>query len=224
MQALHADEPPRRRPPSERPSSPPGPHSCENESARASSTSARPAPVGEGAVVGARFEQANRSVGVLAESRCDDAAGRSAADHDDVEAHVPEHTTAGVRSRSVDPLDVFSPQTRDWFTARVSRADGRAGAGLAGDRARRTRPHPGADRARERRSRRSSTASTGSTRAPGEGLRLLYVSPLKALNYDVERNLRSPLAGLRSRARGRRPHGDTPADERRRMLRRRRTS
>ena len=33
---------------------------------------------------------------------------------------------------------------------------------------------------------------------PGEGLRLLYVSPLKALNYDVERNLRGPLAGLAS--------------------------
>src|SRR5579859_1609078 len=26
--------------------------------------------------------------------------------------------------------------------------------------------------------------------------RLLYLSPLKALNYDVERNLRGPLAGL----------------------------
>src|SRR5947208_13415102 len=34
--------------------------------------------------------------------------------------------------------------------------------------------------------------------SPGEGLRLLYVSPLKALNYDVERNLRGPLAGLQS--------------------------
>ena len=33
------------------------------------------------------------------------------------------------------------------------------------------------------------------TPAPGAGLRLLYVSPLKALNYDVERNLRGPLAG-----------------------------
>ena len=31
--------------------------------------------------------------------------------------------------------------------------------------------------------------------SPGAGLRLLYVSPLKALNYDVERNLRGPLAG-----------------------------
>ncbi|MGH3002766.1 MAG: DEAD/DEAH box helicase, partial [Gaiellaceae bacterium] len=32
--------------------------------------------------------------------------------------------------------------------------------------------------------------------SPGEGLRVLYVSPLKALNYDIERNLRGPLAGL----------------------------
>jgi ATP-dependent helicase Lhr and Lhr-like helicase len=42
---------------------------------------------------------------------------------------------------------------------------------------------------------------------PGGGLRLLYVSPLKALNYDIERNLRSPLAGLDSKLRGCRPHG-----------------
>src|SRR5918994_4527283 len=39
------------------------------------------------------------------------------------------------------------------------------------------------------------------TEAPGEGLRLLYVSPLKALNYDIERNLRGPLAGLHSQLR-----------------------
>ena len=54
---------------------------------------------------------------------------------------------------------------------------------------------------------------------PGEGLRLLYVSPLKALNYDIERNLRSPLAGLDSKLRVGVRTGDTPAEERRRMLR-----
>src|SRR5215216_8153795 len=32
----------------------------------------------------------------------------------------------------------------------------------------------------------------------GEGTRLVYVSPLKALNYDIERNLRGPLAGLQA--------------------------
>ncbi|HET9437963.1 MAG TPA: DEAD/DEAH box helicase, partial [Gaiellaceae bacterium] len=55
--------------------------------------------------------------------------------------------------------------------------------------------------------------------APGEGLRLLYVSPLKALNYDIERNLRSPLAGLGSKLSVAVRTGDTPAEERRRMLR-----
>ena len=64
---------------------------------------------------------------------------------------------------------------------------------------------------------------------PGEGLRVLYVSPLKALNYDVERNLRAPLAGIRATAAAAGIElpvpsvavrtGDTPPDERRRMLR-----
>jgi ATP-dependent Lhr-like helicase len=57
------------------------------------------------------------------------------------------------------------------------------------------------------------------TDTPGEGLRLLYVSPLKALNYDIERNLRSPLAGLGSELSVAVRTGDTPAEERRRMLR-----
>jgi ATP-dependent Lhr-like helicase len=54
--------------------------------------------------------------------------------------------------------------------------------------------------------------------APGEGLRLLYVSPLKALNYDIERNLRGPLAGLDSQLRVAVRTGDTPQKERREML------
>ena len=60
--------------------------------------------------------------------------------------------------------------------------------------------------------------------------RVLYVSPLKALAVDVERNLRAPLAGIRQAAArlgtaepdiqvGMRS-GDTPADERRAFLRR----
>src|SRR3954465_12492247 len=59
--------------------------------------------------------------------------------------------------------------------------------------------------------------------------RVLYISPLKALAVDVERNLRAPLAGIRQA-----PHrvgqpepsitvgmrtGDTPADERRAFMR-----
>jgi ATP-dependent helicase Lhr and Lhr-like helicase len=53
----------------------------------------------------------------------------------------------------------------------------------------------------------------------GEGLRLLYVSPLKALNYDVERNLRGPLAGLGSELSVAVRTGDTPQKERQSMLR-----
>ncbi len=59
-------------------------------------------------------------------------------------------------------------------------------------------------------------------------LRVLYVSPLKALTYDVERNLRAPLAGIRRTAEragtalpevrvGART-GDTPADARRQLV------
>ena len=54
---------------------------------------------------------------------------------------------------------------------------------------------------------------------PGEGLRLLYVSPLKALNYDVERNLRGPLAGVESQLRVAVRTGDTPQKERQQMQR-----
>ncbi|HVE62653.1 MAG TPA: ATP-dependent helicase [Mycobacteriales bacterium] len=62
---------------------------------------------------------------------------------------------------------------------------------------------------------------------PKKRLRVLYVSPLKALAVDVERNLRAPLAGItQAAARMGLPapditvgvrSGDTPADERRRF-------
>ena len=55
-------------------------------------------------------------------------------------------------------------------------------------------------------------------RAPGTGLRLLYVSPLKALNYDVERNLRGPLAGIKSDLRVGVRTGDTTQKERRELM------
>src|SRR3954465_10653757 len=53
---------------------------------------------------------------------------------------------------------------------------------------------------------------------PDDGLRLLYASPLKALNYDIERTLRGPLAGLDSRLRVAVRTGDTPQKERRELL------
>jgi ATP-dependent Lhr-like helicase len=49
--------------------------------------------------------------------------------------------------------------------------------------------------------------------------RLVYVSPLKALSYDIERNLRTPLRGLGLDLRVALRTGDTPARERAAMLR-----
>ncbi len=61
------------------------------------------------------------------------------------------------------------------------------------------------------------------------GVEILYISPLKALNYDIERNLMEPLSGIQQTARDMgRPlpeittavrTGDTPANERRKMAR-----
>ena len=49
--------------------------------------------------------------------------------------------------------------------------------------------------------------------------RLVYVSPLKALGYDVEKNLRAPLRGIGADVRVAIRTGDTPQTERRDMLR-----
>src|SRR5262245_16112976 len=46
---------------------------------------------------------------------------------------------------------------------------------------------------------------------PAERCRVLYVSPLKALAVDVERNLRAPIAGIASMARFRGLHHEIPA-------------
>ena len=69
----------------------------------------------------------------------------------------------------------------------------------------------------------------GSAPAAGSGVRVVYVSPLKALVYDIERNLRTPLAGIaRSASALELPFtpprinirtGDTTQDARRRFAR-----
>jgi ATP-dependent Lhr-like helicase len=61
------------------------------------------------------------------------------------------------------------------------------------------------------------TPSRLAGRAPPEGLHTLYVSPLKALAYDVQRNLVAPIEeiGLPIRVEAR--SGDTPSDRKRRQ-------
>src|SRR5436190_23935056 len=117
-----------------------------------------------------------------------------------------------------DPLAPFSPETRAWFERTF---DGPTPAQTLGWPAIASGGHT------------LIQAPTGSGKTlaaflygidrlnatPGQGLRLLYVSPLKALNYDIERNLRGPLAGLNSELRVAVRTGDTPQKERAEMLR-----
>ncbi|HEX5593523.1 MAG TPA: DEAD/DEAH box helicase [Solirubrobacterales bacterium] len=51
----------------------------------------------------------------------------------------------------------------------------------------------------------------------GTGVKLVYVSPLKALSYDIERNLRAPLRGIGAEIAVGLRTGDTPQKERRAM-------
>src|SRR3954447_7401663 len=116
----------------------------------------------------------------------------------------------------MDALASFSPKTRAWFEGTFDA------------------PTPAQARGWPLIAARASTliqAPTGSGKTlaaflsaldraePGKGTQVLYVSPLKALNYDVERNLRGPLAGIGSRLSVGVRTGDPPAKERAAMLR-----
>jgi ATP-dependent helicase Lhr and Lhr-like helicase len=115
----------------------------------------------------------------------------------------------------VDALASFSPPVRDWFERTFDA------------------PTPAQDRgwpaiASGRHTLIQAPTGSGKTLAaflwaldqarPGEGTQVLYISPLKALNYDVERNLRGPLAGIGSKLSVAVRTGDTPAKERAAML------
>ena len=140
----------------------------------------------------------------------------------------------GARGAPPDPLAGFTPATRDWFRASFEApTPAQAGAWPAIAEGRHTLV----------------CAPTGSGKTlaaflwcldrlaaepaparPLDRLRVLYVSPQKALVHDVERNLRAPLAGIRLNAGARggtapdirvaMRTGDTPAEERRSFGRR----
>ena len=96
---------------------------------------------------------------------------------------------------NIDPLARFAPATRDWFTgtfAAPTAAQSQAWTAIAdGEHTLVIAPTGSGktlaaflwaiDQARE---------------VPTPGTRVLYISPLKALAIDVERNLRTPLAGI----------------------------
>jgi ATP-dependent Lhr-like helicase len=117
------------------------------------------------------------------------------------------------------PLTPFTPQVRDWFTrafAEPTAAQTQAWPAIA------TGEHV----------LLSAPTGSGKTLAaflwgldrlvaePSDGrTRLVYVSPLKALSYDVEKNLRAPLRGIGADLKVAIRTGDTPQKERRDMVR-----
>ena len=113
-------------------------------------------------------------------------------------------------------------QPRDALLVRahLRRPDSGAGARLAADRLRRAHADPGPDRLGQDAGGAFLYGLDRLLEEPGEGTRLVYVSPLKALNYDIERNLRGPLAGLQADVSVAVRTGDTPQKERAAMLRR----
>ena len=116
------------------------------------------------------------------------------------------------------PLDVFSRETRAWFErsfAAPTPAQEKGWPAIASGRHTLIQAPTGSGKTLAA----FLYAIDRLTSNPGAGLRVLYVSPLKALNYDVERNLRGPLAGLQSHIRVAVRTGDTPQKERQAMVR-----
>ncbi|WP_055494295.1 ATP-dependent helicase [Streptomyces sp. TP-A0356] len=126
-------------------------------------------------------------------------------------------------------LDGFSPATRGWFTGAFSApTDAQAGAWRAigeGSDVLVVAPTGSGKTLAAFLAALDQLASTPPPADPKKRCRVLYVSPLKALAVDVERNLRSPLTGIRQESvRLGLPEpevtvgirsGDTPAAERR---------
>lgn len=138
----------------------------------------------------------------------------------------------GATGPDAGALAQFSPATRDWFSGAFhapTPAQEQAWASIAkGDHTLVVAP-TGSGKTLAAflwaidRLQREPAGTDATEREPG--VRVLYVSPLKALAVDVDRNLRAPLAGVAARARGEglEPRavriglrtGDTPQEERR---------
>jgi len=137
-----------------------------------------------------------------------------------------------------DPLELFSAPVRDWFRASFEApTEAQAGGWAAISAGHHALIHAPTGSGKTLAAflwclDRLATAPPrpAPTRTQPGSVRVLYVSPLKALTYDVERNLRAPLAGIALAAeRLGQPApaitiasrtGDTPAEDRRQLARR----
>jgi len=135
---------------------------------------------------------------------------------------------------TADPLAPFSPAVREWFAATFeapTRAQAEGWAAISQGQHTLIHAPTGSGKTlaaflwmldRLARDPRPHDATPGT-------VRVLYISPLKALAYDIERNLRAPLAGIAlaaERLGEPRPEitlatrtGDTPQEDRRQLTR-----
>ncbi|MGQ0718070.1 MAG: ATP-dependent helicase [Pseudonocardiales bacterium] len=133
----------------------------------------------------------------------------------------------------VDVLDLFSSATRDWFAgafaAPTPAQEGAWRVAAAGEHALVVAPTGSGKTLAAFLWALDRLAVAGPPDERKRRCRVLYISPLKALAVDVERNLRSPLAGIRQAThrlglpqpdiRVAMRTGDTPAEQRRAFAR-----
>ena len=133
----------------------------------------------------------------------------------------------------MDPLGLFSPPTRTWFNASFpspTRAQAEGWPAIAGGEHTLIHAPTGSGKTLAAFLWTLDKLLTEPQPDREQRCRVLYVSPMKALAHDVDRNLRAPLAGIRHAAErlGGEPlpelttflrTGDTPQDARRRMQR-----
>ncbi len=142
-----------------------------------------------------------------------------------------------IATPAADPLAPFSPAVRAWFEATFEAPTQAQAEGWAAISAgHHTLIHAPTGSGKTLAAflwtldRLAATPRPPQTREQPGSVRVLYISPLKALTYDVERNLRAPLAGIGlAAARLGEPApdisvasrtGDTPAEDRRNLARR----
>src|SRR5450631_3671983 len=161
----------------------------------------------------------------VAQGRMEHMAARQSAPPD-AQPGTPPDLPSGV-----DALSGFSPATRDWFTgafAAPTPAQAQAWAAIAkGDNTLVIAPTGSGKTLAAFLWALDRLAAAPPPPDPKLRCRVLYISPLKALAVDIERNLRAPLTGIRQMARRMgidEPDisvavrtGDTAADERRRL-------
>ena len=129
--------------------------------------------------------------------------------------------SAEVATAKSDPLAAFSPAVRAWFEASFAEptaAQAQAWPAIASGEHVLLAAPTGSGKtlaaflwALDRLSAQTSTQL--------EGVRVVYISPLKALSYDIERNLRAPLRGIGANVSVAIRTGDTSQAERAAMAR-----